>query len=219
MLGKSPWRDVQDKERNRNTRTWRWSSCHSIAVSDPFDCSTPGFPILYYLLELAQTHIHWICDAIQPFHPLSPSSPPFRNLSQHQGLFQWASSSHHVDKVPELQLHNQSFQWIFRADFLKDWLVWSPCYPVVVVQVCPILCDPMVCSPPGHGILQARILELVAIPFSRESSQIRDWTRVSCIAGRFFTFWALAVQRTLKSFLQHHKSKASVLWCSDFIMV
>ena len=54
------------------------------------------------------------------------------------------------------------------------------------------LCDPMDCRPPGssvHGILQARILERVAIPFSRGSSQPRDWTRVSCIAGRFFTIW------------------------------
>ena len=56
-------------------------------------------------------------------------------------------------------------------------------------SVCPTLCDPTDCSPPGssvHGILQARIREWVAIPFSRESSQPRDWTWVFCIAGRFF---------------------------------
>ena len=47
---------------------------------------------------------HWVRDAMQPFHPLSPPSPPFLNLSQHQGLFQWVSSSHKVDKVLELQL-------------------------------------------------------------------------------------------------------------------
>ena len=55
------------------------------------------------------------------------------------------------------------------------------------------LCDPTDCSPPGfsvHGIVQARILEWIAFPFSRESSQPRDWTWVSCIAGRFFTIWA-----------------------------
>ena len=55
-------------------------------------------------------------------------------------------------------------------------------------------CDPMDCSPPGssvHGILQARILEWVAISFSRWSSWPRDWTQVSCIAGRFFTVWAM----------------------------
>ena len=60
----------------------------------------------------------------------------------------------------------------------------------VVAQSCPTLCDPMDCSPPDssvHWILQARILEWVAISLSRESSRPRDQTRVSCIAGRFFT--------------------------------
>ena len=59
-----------------------------------------------------------------------------------------------------------------------------------VTQLCPTLCDPMNCSLPGfslHGIVQARVLEWVAISFSRGSSQPRDWTRVSCIAGRCFT--------------------------------
>ena len=59
----------------------------------------------------------WVGDAIQPSHPLSPSPPTF-NLSQHQGLFQWVSSLHQVAKVLELQLKHQSFQWIFRTDFL-----------------------------------------------------------------------------------------------------
>ena len=61
------------------------------------------------------------------------------------------------------------------------------------LQSCLTLCKPMDCSPPGssvHGILQARILEWVAIPFSRGSSWPRDWTQVSCIAGGFFTVWA-----------------------------
>ena len=61
---------------------------------------------------------------------------------------------------------------------------------LLVAQSCLTLCDPMDCSPPGssvHGILQARILEWVAIPFSRGSSQPRGQTQVSCIAGRFFT--------------------------------
>ena len=51
----------------------------------PMDCSTPGFPVLHYLLELAQTHVHWVADAIKPSHPLSTPSPPAFNLSQHQG--------------------------------------------------------------------------------------------------------------------------------------
>ena len=64
---------------------------------------------------------------------------------------------------------------------------------MLVVQSCPTLCDPVGYNLPGfsvHGILQARILDWVAIPFSRGSSWSRDWTWVSCIAGRFFTTWA-----------------------------
>ena len=65
---------------------------------------------------------------------------------------------------------------------------------VLVIQSCPTSCDPMDCSPPSssvHGVLQARILEWVAIPFSRESSQSRDRTWVSCIAGEVFTVWVM----------------------------
>ena len=64
---------------------------------------------------------------------------------------------------------------------------------VLAPQSCPTLCNPMGCSPQDssvHGILQASILEWVAIPFSRGSSQPRDRTQVSCTAGRFFTNWA-----------------------------
>ena len=75
--------------------------------------------------SLLKLHVHWVSDAIQPSHSLSSPSPPAFNLSQDQDLFQGVSSSHQVAKVLELQLH-QSFQWIFRTDFLEDWLVWSP---------------------------------------------------------------------------------------------
>ena len=73
--------------------------------------------------------------------------------------------------------------------------LWS--VEVLVTQSCPTLCDPMDCNLPGssvHGILQARTLEWVAIPFSRGSFQPKDWTQVSCIAGRFFTIWAREAQ-------------------------
>ena len=62
-------------------------------------------------------------------HPLLSPSPPTFNLSLHQGLFKWVSSSHQVAKVLVLQLQHKSFQWIFRTDFLQDWLVGSPCSP------------------------------------------------------------------------------------------
>ena len=68
------------------------NSCPTL--SDPRDCSTPGFPVPHHLLELVQTHIHWASDAIQPSHPLLPPSPPAFSLCQHQGLFQQVT--HHI---------------------------------------------------------------------------------------------------------------------------
>ena len=91
------------------------------------DCSPPGFPVHYQLLELTQIHVHRVGDVIQPSHPLLSSSLPPLNLSQSQGLFQWVSSSHQVAKILDLQLQHQSYQRIFRIDFLLDCLAWSPC--------------------------------------------------------------------------------------------
>ena len=107
-------------------------SCCSVAQSfptlcNPMGCSTSGFPVLQYLLEFTQVYVHLVSDAIQPPHPLLPPSPPALNLSQHQGLSQWVSSSHQVASV--LAFQHQSFQWIFRVDFFQGWLVWSPCCP------------------------------------------------------------------------------------------
>ena len=87
----------------------KWS-VNLVTQSCPILSSTLGLPVHHQLLELAQTHVHQISDAIQPYHHLSsPSSPAF-NLSQHQGLFQGGSSSHQVAKVLEFQPQHQSFQ-------------------------------------------------------------------------------------------------------------
>ena len=80
------------------------------------DCSMPSFPVHYQIPGLAQTHVHQVGDAIQPSRPLSSPSPTV----QHQGLFQWLSSSHQVAKVLEFQLQHQSFPWIFRISFRID---------------------------------------------------------------------------------------------------
>ena len=92
------------------------------------DRSTPGFPVHHQLPEFTQTHVHWVGDAFQPSHPLSSPSPTL-NVSQHQGLFKWVSSSHQVTKILEFQLQHLSLQWISRADFLQDGLVGPPCSP------------------------------------------------------------------------------------------
>ena len=120
-----------------------------LTLRDPMNCRTQGFPVLHHLLEFVQIHVHWVSDAIQWSHPVLPSSPLALNLSQHQGLFPWVSSSHQAAKVLELQLLHQSFQWIGRL--------------------------------------------------------------ISCRTDRFDLF---AVQGILKHLLQHHNSKASILWYS-----
>ena len=101
--------------------------------------------------------------------------------------------------------YNLSASYIYFKSFLYYlwYLIQYTCYinslstmwevKVSVTQSCPTLCDSMDCSLPGfsvHGILQARIPEWVAITFSRESSQPRDWTWVSHLEGRFVTIWA-----------------------------
>ena len=87
-------------------------------LCNPMDYSIPGLPVHHQLPEFAQTHVHWVGDAIQSSHSLSSPSPLAFSPSQHRGLFQWVSSSHEMAKVLELQLHHQYFQWIFRTDFL-----------------------------------------------------------------------------------------------------
>ena len=93
---------------NHVTNKTRWYCCCSVTQSfptlcHPMECSTPGFPVLHYVPEIAQTQVCRVGDAIQPSYPLLPPSSPALNPSQHQGLFQWACSSHHMAKVLELQ--------------------------------------------------------------------------------------------------------------------
>ena len=117
-----------------SSRSWWWtgkpgmlqsmgSKFSSVTQSCPTLCnpmkhSTPGFPVHHQLPEFIQTHLHWVSNVIQPSHPLSSPAPPAFNLSQHQGLSKWVSSSHQVAKVLELQLQHQSFQWTPRTDLL-----------------------------------------------------------------------------------------------------
>ena len=99
-------------------------SLSRVWLSDIMNCNTPAFPVLHHLLELTQAHVHWVGDAIQPSHPLSSPSPPVLTLSQHQGLFQWASSSHQVAKVLEIFSFSirPSNEYLGLISFRKDWL-------------------------------------------------------------------------------------------------
>ena len=127
-------------------------SCPTLC--DSMDFSMTGLPVHHQLLEFTQTHVHWVSNAIQPSHPLSSPSPPSLNLSLHQGLFQWVSSSHQVAKYWSFSFHiSPSNEHPGLSSFRMDWLD------------------------------------------------------------------LLAVQGTLKSLLQHHSSKVSILQCSAFFIV
>ena len=127
-------------------------SCPTLC--NPMDCSTLGFPVHYHLLKLAEIHVHWVGDAMQPSHLLSSPSLPAFNLSQHQGLFQWV---------------------ILRIRWPKYWVSAS-------ASVLPV--------------------------------NIQDWFLLGLTGLISFD-----LQETLKSLLQHHSSKASILRCSAFFMV
>ena len=115
-------------------------------LCNPMDCNMPGLPVHHQLLELAQTHVHRVGDAIQPSHSLFSPSPPAFNLSQHQGVFHWVNSSYQLPKY-----------WRFSFSI----------------------------SPKNEhsGLISFRM----------------DW------------FDLHAAQKTLKSLLQHHSSKAPIL--------
>ena len=99
-------------------------SCPTLCNS--MECRNPGFPVHHKLPELAQTHVG---DAIQPSHPLSSPSPPAFNLSQHQGLFKWVSSSYLVARVSEFQLPASVLPMKIQDSFPLGWTGWSPWSP------------------------------------------------------------------------------------------
>ena len=125
-----------------------------VRLCNPMNGSMPGLPVPYKLSEFTQTHVHWVGDAIQSSHPLSSSSRPILNLSQHQGLFKKSA---------------------VRIRWPKSWSFSFNISP----------------SNEHPGLISFRM----------------DWLDL------------FAVQGTLKSLLQHHSSKASILRCSAFFIV
>ena len=96
-------------------------------------------------------------------------------------------------------------------------ILWGVCVCLLAAQLCPTPCNPMDYSLLGsslHGILQTRILEWVAIPFSRGSFQPRDWTQVSCVADRFFTVWLTGEALTWAK--QRYFSLILIFWEAGF---
>ena len=88
---------------------------------DPMDCSMPGFPVHHQLLELAQIHVIWVGDAIQPYYPLLSPLPPAFDLSQHPGLFQWVSSSYQLMKDIGFSFSISPSKYLGPISFRMDW--------------------------------------------------------------------------------------------------
>ena len=120
------------------------------------------------------------------YFPVLQSSWPLQIPLDPFSTVLWAENNTEISD--DLVFKHVTGNWLIHAcNFLKA------IFKLLVTQSCLTLCDPMDCGPPGssvHGILQARILEWVAIPFFRGTSRPRDRTLVSCIAGRFFIVWA-----------------------------
>ena len=96
-------------------------------LCDPMDCSTPNFPAHHQRSDLAQTHVYWVGDAMQQYHPISSPSPIAFNLSQHQGLFQWVSSSHQGAKYWSFSFNiSPSNEYSGPISFRMDWLDLLP---------------------------------------------------------------------------------------------
>ena len=159
-------------------------------------CSTPGLPVHHQLPESTQTHVHWVGDDIQPSHPLSSPSPPAVNLSQHQGFFSNESAlcirwpkywSFSLNISPSIEHPNWSpLEWTGWISLHSKGL--SRVFSNTIVQKHQFFGAHL--SSPIFFWGGARILEWVAIFFSRGSSRPRVWTQVSHIVGRWFTVWA-----------------------------
>ena len=169
-------------------------------LCNPMNCSIPDFPVLHYLPEFAQTHVHWVSDAIQPFYPWSPPSLAL-NLSQHQGLFWWVNSLHQywsfsispsneylglisfrIDWQSKGILRVFSSTTIWKHQFFSaqpslwsnshicTWLLEKPCV-CLVAYLCPTLCNPMDYSPPGSSVLGI------------SQAKILEWVAISSSRG------------------------------------
>ena len=135
--------------------------------------------------ETARAARKYFYTSLRPNHLLDKQSLRWlvMTLSTLQNK-EWSYVDYFINPCKDFFKSSQLNGWNIRCSMKKKW--------VLLALWCLTLCDPMHWGPPGssvHGILWARILEWVAIPFSRGSSQSRDWTQVSCTAGRFFTVW------------------------------
>ena len=118
-----PWGSLEGVECSLMAVQFSSVTQSHLTLCDLMDCSTSGLPVHHQFPEFTQTHVHWVSDAIQPSHSLLSPSPPTFNLSQHQGLFKWVSSSHQVAKVLSFSFNiSPSNEHPGLISFRMDWL-------------------------------------------------------------------------------------------------
>ena len=193
-------------------------SCPTLC--DPMNQSTPGFPVPHHLSESAQVHVHWIGGSIQPFHPRSPSSPSasifpsirvFSNESalRINQLVQWLSRVW-LFAIPWTAAHQAFLSIINSQSLLKLMSINSVMPSNHLILCCPLLLTPSIF--PSIGVFSNEFV-LIRWPkywsFNFSISPSNEYSGL--ISFRMDQFDLLAVQGTLKSLLQHHSSKASIL--------
>ena len=178
------------------------------------DCNMPGFPPLHCLPEFAETHLHWVSNAIQPSHLLPPPSLPAFSLSQHQGLFHWIGCSNQVAKVLELQLQQQSFQWILYSGLISFRIYW---FDLLAVQ--GTLKRPLKHHSSKASILQSSTFFIVQFwhPHMTTGKTIALTRRT--FAGKVMSLLFNMLSQFVAAFIPRSKSFnfiAAVTICSDF---
>ena len=139
--------------------SWWWCSVAQLCLTlcDFVDCSTPGFPVLHHVPELAQTHVHWVNDAIQPSHPLSSLSLPHFNLSQHQGLFLWV-------RWPKYWSFSPSSEYSRLISFRIDW------FDLLRFYILDFIKGDLSCI---HSVLGRELQNMKVLPLSWWLRQLR----------------------------------------------
>ena len=157
--------------------------CHCFTVAkscpapqDPNKCSTSGFPVLYYLPDFVQTHVHWISDGIHPSHPLSPPSPPALTVCLSIRVFPNQSAlSNQCHKVNLIKNFGNSGVFYKKTRFLIDWFILSSHYTLNLASTKIGLVSPKTSAGPRESWADATFEQKAKHRIYRKNSNIWNY--------------------------------------------